>query len=137
MKKWILIGLAAVILIVAGVVVFGLSKIGPIIKSAVNNYGPGITKTDVKLGDVNISLFSAQAKLKDFYLGNPKGFQSTEAMKVGSILVDVDENSLTKDTIVIDRIEVLRPQITYERNARTDNFKAILNNVTKGAKKGG
>ena len=134
MKKWILIGLAVIAVVIVGAVVFGLSKIGPIIQSTVNTYGPDITKTDVKLGDVNVSLFSAEAKLKDFYLGNPKGFKSPEAMKVGSILVDVDESSLTKDTIVIDRIEVLRPQITYEKTARTDNFQAILNNVTKGAK---
>lgn len=135
MKKWIFIFFAVIILAVAGVVVFGLSKIGPIIQTAVNTYGPGITKTDVRLGDVNVSLFSAQAKLTDFYLGNPKGFQSPEAMKVGSIKVDVDENTLIKDTIVINKIEVLRPQITYERTAKTDNFQAILNNVTKGAKK--
>jgi uncharacterized protein involved in outer membrane biogenesis len=136
MKKWILIGLAVIVLAVTGAVVLGLSKIGPIVQSAVNTYGPGITKTDVKLGDVNVSLFSAQATLKDFYLGNPKGFQSPEAMKVGAIIVDVDESSLTKDTIVIDRIEVLRPQITYERTVKTDNFQAILKNVTKGAKSG-
>jgi len=134
MKKWILIGFAVIVVIIVGVVMFGLSKIGPIIKTTVNTYGPDITKTDVKLGDVNVSLFSAKAKLKDFYLGNPKGFKSPEAMKVGSILVDVDESSLTKDTIIIDRIEVLRPQITYEKTAKTDNFQAILNNVTKGAK---
>ena len=137
MKKLIFIGLGALLLIVVGVVVFGLSKIGPIVQSAVNTYGPGITKTDVRLVDVDVSLFSAQAKLKDFYLGNPKGFKSPEAMKVGSILVDVAENSLTKDTIVIDRIEVLSPQLTYERTLKSDNFQAILNNVTKGAGKSG
>jgi len=136
MKKWILIGLAVIVVVIAGGVMFGLSKIGPIIQSTVNTYGPDITKTDVKLGDVNVSLFSAEAKLKDFYLGNPKGFKSPEAMKVGSIVVDVDEKSLTQDTIVIDRIEVLRPKITYEKTAKTDNFQAILNNVTKGAKQG-
>ncbi len=136
MKKWILIGIAVIVVVIAGVVVFGLSKIGPIVQSAVNTYGPGITKTDVKLGGVNVSLFSAQARLKDFYLGNPKGFQSPDAMKVGSILVDVDESSLTRDTIVIDRIEVLRPKITYEKTGRTDNFETILNNVTKGARQG-
>ena len=94
MKKFIIIAL--VLLVVAvGVVVFGLSKLGPLVKTAVNTYGPQITKTDVRLGDVDVSLFSAQAKLKDFYLGNPQGFNSAEAIKVGSILVDVDENSLT------------------------------------------
>lgn len=137
MKKWIFIGVGALAVVIIGVVVFGLSKIGPIVQSAVNTYGPGITKTDVRLGDVNVSLFSAQAKLTNFYLGNPKGFKSPEAMKVGSILVDVAESSLTKETIIIERIEVLSPQLTYERTLKSDNFQAILNNVTKGGGKGG
>ncbi|MGD8836173.1 MAG: hypothetical protein PVJ84_17685 [Desulfobacteraceae bacterium] len=137
MKKIVFIALGAFVLIVAGVVVFGLSKIGPIVQSAVNTYGPGITKTDVSLGDVDVSLFSAQAKLENFHLGNPKGFKSPEAMKVGSILVDIAESSLTEETIVIDRIEVLNPQLTYERTLKSDNFQAILNNITRGAGKSG
>lgn len=134
MKKWILMGACAVVVIIVVIVVLGLSNLGPIIKSAVNTYGPKITKTEVRLGDVNISIFSAEADLKDFFLGNPKGFKSPEAMKVGSIHVNVDEKSLTGDTIVIDKVEVVGPEITYEKTGRTDNFKAILNNV-KGSSK--
>ena len=89
------------------VLVVGLSNLGPVIKSAVNTYGPEITKTDVRLGDVKVSLFSAEAQLKDFYLGNPKGFKSPQAMKVRSIKMDVNEKSITTDTIVVDRIEVV------------------------------
>jgi len=136
MKKWLLIGSLALVLIVVGVIVLGVSKIGPIIKSSVNTYGPGITKTDVRLGDVNIALLSGQAKLKDFYLGNPRGFKSPEAVKVGSILVDVDEGSLTAGTIIIDRIEVRNPQLTYEKTAGKDNFQTILNNITGATGKG-
>jgi uncharacterized protein involved in outer membrane biogenesis len=134
MKKWILIGACAVLVIIVLIVVLGLSNLGPIIKTAVNTYGPNITKTEVRVGDVDISIFSAEAKLKDFFLGNPKGFKSPEAMKVGSIYANVDEKSLTGDTIVIDKIEVIRPNITYEKVRGTDNFQAILNNV-KGSSK--
>lgn len=131
MKKLFLI-ISILILIIAGVLIFGLSKMGPLIKTAVNTYGPRITNTTVRLGDVDVSLFSAQAKIQKFYLGNPKGFRTSEAMTVGSILVDVNESSLTKETIIIDRIEVIAPQLTYEKTAKTDNFQAILNNVRKG-----
>ncbi len=134
MKKWILIGVCVVLVIIVVIVVLGLSNLGPIVKSAVNTYGPKITKTEVRLGDVDISIFSAEAKLKDFFLGNPGGFKSPEAMRVGSIYANVDEKSLTGDTIVIDKIEVLRPNITYEKVRGTDNFQAILNNV-KGSSK--
>ena len=71
------------------------TNLGPMIKTAVNKYGPEITQTDVRLGAVDISIFSAEAKLKDFLLGNPKGFASPHAMKVGAINLNVDEKSIT------------------------------------------
>lgn len=101
------------------------------IKHTVNTFGPEMLKTDVRLGDVSVSLFSAKTVLKDFHHGNTKGFKSPNAMNVGSIHVDVIEGSLTGDTIIIDRIEVLSPKITYEKIRGTDNFQTILNNVKK------
>ncbi|MBN1841533.1 MAG: hypothetical protein JW883_04515 [Deltaproteobacteria bacterium] len=128
MKKWILIGGGVVIFIIIFLVV-GISNLGPMIKSAVNTYGPRITKTEVRLADVSVSIFSGEANLKDFYLGNPKGFKSPKAISVGSIHVDVDEGSVTGETIIIDKIEVVRPEVTYEKLRGTDNFRTILNNV--------
>lgn len=130
MKNLLLI-IGVLTLIIVGVLLFGLSKIGPLIKTAVNKYGPEITKTQVQLGDVDVGLFSAQADIKDFYLGNPEGFTSPDAIKVKSILVDINEKTIAKKTVVIDRIEVVSPQLTYERIAKTDNFQAILNNIRK------
>jgi uncharacterized protein involved in outer membrane biogenesis len=74
------------------------------------------------LGDASVSLFSGEVKLKDFLLGNPPGFQSPQAMKVGSIYVNVDEKSLTGNPIVIDQIEVVAPEITYERSGQGGQF---------------
>jgi len=140
MKKWIYIGIGAIV-VVAAIIIFGLSNLGPIIKRAVNSYGPKITKTELHVDDVGVSIFSAEAKIKQFFLGNPAGFNTPSAMKVGSVLVKVDEKSLTSDTIVIDRIEVISPEITYEKRGEIDNFNTILKNITKtsssekGAKK--
>lgn len=134
MKKFLIIG-AVLVVIIAAVLFVGLSKLGPIIKHAVNTYGPEMTKTEVSVSDVGISIFAGQAKLKNFYLGNPKGFKSPQAMKVGSIYVDVNEKSLTSDTIIVETVEVVRPEITYEKKRGTDNFKTILNNVKSSASK--
>ena len=133
MKKGIFIGGGAIIIILIIVVFLVLSNIGPIIKNAVNTYGPEFTKSKVSLKDVSVSLLSAKAKLKDFYLGNPKGFKAPDAMKVGSILVDIDEKSITSDKIIIEKIEVIKPEISYERMGGTDNFQTILNNVQQAA----
>ena len=131
MKKWILIISGTLIVIIVIILCVGLSNLGPLIKNAVNTYGPPLTKTEVRLDDVSISLFSGEARLKNFYLGNPAGFNTPQAMQVGSIHVDLDEKSLTSDTIIIDKIEVVRPKITYEKKRRTDNFQTILNNMTQ------
>ena len=136
MKKWIFIGLGAIVVLLIVVVVVGLSKLGPLVKMAVNTYGPKITGTELRVDDVGISIFSAEAKLKKFFLGNPTGFKSPSAMKVGSVYVDVDESSITKDTIIINKVEVVGPEITYEKRGKTDNFKSILNNVQKNVPKG-
>jgi hypothetical protein len=136
MKKWIFIGLGAIVVLLIVVVVVGISKLGPIVKMAVNTYGPKITGTELRVDDVGISIFSAEAKLKKFFLGNPKGFKSASAMKVGSIYVDVDEGSITKDPIIINKVEVVGPEITYEKRGKSDNFKALLANVQKNVPKG-
>jgi hypothetical protein len=128
MKKLAVIGGVLVVVIVV-VLFLTLSNLGPIIKKAVNTYGPRITKTEIRLDEVDVSIFSGQAQLKDFSLGNPKGFSTAKAMDVGSIFVDVEEGSLTKDTIIIQKIDVVRPVITYEKTRGTDNFNAILANV--------
>jgi len=119
MKKWLYVEIGAIVVIIA-IIIFGLSNLGPIIKKAVNSYGPKITKTELHVDDVGVSIFSAEAKIKNFFLGNPSGFKTPSAMEVGSVLVDVDEKSLSNNTIVIDRIEVIRPEITYEKKGRTD-----------------
>jgi hypothetical protein len=136
MKKWIFIGLGAIVVVLVVVVIVGLSKLGPLVKMAVNKYGPKITGTELRVDDVGISIFSAEAKLKKFFLGNPTGFKSPSAMKVGSIFVNVDEGTITKDTIIIQKIEIAGPEITYEKRGKSDNFKSILNNVQKNVPKG-
>ena len=125
MKKWIYIGIGTIVVVIA-ILIFGLSNLGPIIKRAVNSYGPQITKTELHVADVGVSIFSGEAKIKRFFLGNPSGFKTPSAMKVGSVLVNVDEKSLTSNTIVIDRIEVISPEITYEKKGNIDNFNTIL-----------
>jgi hypothetical protein len=124
------VGIGAIVVVIA-IIIFGISNLGPIIKRAVNSYGPKITKTELHVADVSVSVFSAEAKIKQFFLGNPIGFKTPSAVKVGSVLVNVDEKSLSSDTIVVDRIEVISPEITYEKIGKNDNFNTILKNITQ------
>lgn len=48
--------------------------------------------------------------------------------------MDIDEGSITKNPIVINKIEIIAPEITYEKISGSDNFQAILKNVQTSAK---
>ena len=133
MKKLLIAGVVVIVAVVV-FVFLTLSNLGPLVKKTVNTIGPQITKTDIEVADVNISIFSGEAKIKGFVLGNPKGFKSHQAMKVASVYVDIDESSITENPIVINKIEILAPQITYEKISGTDNFQTLLKNVQGSAK---
>jgi hypothetical protein len=100
-----------------------------LVEMATNRFASRITKTEVKIDDAKVSLRSGEVTLKGLFLGNPDGFQAPHAMKVASIFANLDEKTLLEDTIVLDRVEVVGAEITYEKAAGTDNFKTILNNV--------
>jgi len=135
MKKWAIVGVAAIFVLgIALVVVLGFSNLGPLVEEAVNTQGPQITGTSVSLGDADVALFSGTVKLKGFVVGNPKGFAAERAVRVRAIHVDVDEGSLASDTIIIDSIKVLEPELTFERSAETDNLERIQRNARRGAK---
>ncbi len=133
MKK-LLISLLCGALFVVMVSLIAVFNLGTIVKIAINTYGPEITQTQMHLDSADVSVFEAQVRLENFVLGNPKGFSSPHAITVGSILIDVDESTLTKDTIIIDRIEVIGPEITYEIKGTTDNFRAMIDNMKKPEK---
>ncbi|MFH2061120.1 MAG: hypothetical protein ABIJ59_19825 [Pseudomonadota bacterium] len=133
MKKVLIAGGVLLVLVAAGLFLT-LSNLGPLVKKTINTVGPKVTKTDVHVADVNISILSGEAKIKEFLLGNPKGFKTAQAMKVGSIFVDIDESSITKNPIVINKIQIIAPEITYEKISGSDNFQKLLENVQASAK---
>ncbi len=136
MKKWLIAAgaLAAVLLLAA--VVF-IARLDSLITRAINLYGPEITGTEIRIDDVRVSILSGQATLKNFYLGNPKGFRSDHAMKVASITLNLELGSLMGQTIVVNRIEVVQPDIVYEKKGGTDNFKTIARHAEQKAKEAG
>jgi hypothetical protein len=140
MKKYILIGAGVIVAGLITAVVLVILNLGDLIKTAVEEFGPPITKTEVRLGSADISVLSGSGTLSDFLLGNPKGFKMPSAIECKTIRVKVNTDSLTKDKIIIDEIYVDSPVISYEKRGNTDNFQTIVNNIEKtvaGEKKAG
>jgi hypothetical protein len=99
------------------------------IKRAVETIGPKLTKVDIKLKSVNVSLLSGSGSIKDLVVGNPEGFKEPFAISVGSASLSLKPSSLLSDKIVIKSIKVEAPEITYETTLKTSNLGKILSNV--------
>jgi len=137
MKKMIvriLIGL--VVLLIAAVVIAGFSLDG-IVKRAVETVGPKLTKVDIKLDKVGLSLFSGSGRVDGLVVGNPEGFKSPHAISVGSASLSLSPGSLLSDKIVIKSIKVEAPEITYETGTGGSNLKKILANLNESSSGGG
>ncbi len=122
----ILAGLVVVLLIVLVVGVLNLDK-G--IKAVVETVGPELTKSSVTLRDVDLSLTSGEGSLKGLVVGNPAGFKTANAFSLGEISLAIDPESVTTDTIVIDSILIIAPEITYESLKGGTNLDQLQKNV--------
>ena len=124
---------AALLVLVAivGAVVFWLSgNIDGLIKNAIASYGSAMTQAKVSVDAVKIAPVDGKGTLSNLVIGNPAGFKTAHAIKVGRIDVDIDIASVTKDVIVIRRIAIIAPDVSYERGSSMTNFDAIQKNIS-------
>jgi hypothetical protein len=124
----IIICLTALLVIPFILYVLWLKPVSMITK-AINKHGPAITNTEISLGNAYLSLFSGRVELRNFTLSNPEGFKSRQAIKAESILLYTERNAFMGNPLIINKIEVVAPEITYEKAEGTDNFRTILNNI--------
>jgi uncharacterized protein involved in outer membrane biogenesis len=133
MKKIIRILLGVVVLLIV-VAVVAFLFIGTIVKSGVEKVGPIVTKVPVTLDSAKISVFGGSGELKEFVLGNPEGYKTPRAIKVGKISVALVPSSVMKDKKVIRQIRVEAPEITYETDFKGSNLGKVLENVQGSAR---
>ena len=125
--------LAVVVIAIVGVVVFIYSNLDSIVKDAVEDYGPKFTGVSVKLAKVELSPENGEGILTGLIVGNPPGYRTESAFKLGSISMKLDTSSLTSDTIIIKSIVIDKPEITYEFGDGGSNVDVIGKNVEKAA----
>jgi hypothetical protein len=133
MKKLIKI-LAVLIILFLLAIAASLYFLGSIVKAGVEKAGPKVTKTDVKLNNAKLSVFSGSGELKGFEVGNPEGY-SGSAIKVGSVALSVQPGSVMSDKVVIHSVQVLSPEISFEGNLTGNNLSKLLDNIKGSSEK--
>lgn len=130
MMKWLKrIAVVVVVLLVAILAVLHF-QLGAIVKTAVEQAGPQLAGVPMKLDHARVRLLTGDVRLEGFELGNPEGFKTERAISVGKIVVDLSVRSLLTDTIVIRKIQVSAPEITYELGLGKSNIGRILEQMS-------
>lgn len=134
LKKIMLIGgLALVALIVVAVLGLAIFLDG-IIKTAVNTAGPKVIHAPLTLESIHIGVLSGSAKVQGLVVGNPDGFKSPFAVKVGLAEVSVAVGSALSDKIVIHSVHAIAPEITFEGGFKGNNLAQLAANVNESVK---
>jgi uncharacterized protein involved in outer membrane biogenesis len=134
LKKIIGFSVLLIIIVVAGAFIYLSMNYSSIVKAGVEGYGPQFTQTSVSLDGVKASPFAGEVSLQEFEVGNPKGYKTTHAFKVGEVKVAVDLGTLTSNVIRIREIVIDSPDIIYELGGPAgSNLQTIQQNVAKAS----
>lgn len=136
MKKILAVIVGFIFLALLIAFVFGFVFLGSVVKAGVEKVGPLVTGVSVKLDGAAVSIFSGKGELKGLEVGNPQGFKTPTAIKVGTAAVAVVPKSVMADKVVIQSVRVEAPEITYETDLKGNNLSKILENVQSIAGKG-
>jgi uncharacterized protein involved in outer membrane biogenesis len=129
MKKWILRIILASGVVAVLAVFAAFYFLNDLVKGGVEAVGPQLTKGEMRLAKANLSPFSGKAQLTGLFVGNPQGWKTDSAIKVGDIQVALDVRSALSDVVVIDAIQIEGPEITYEGGLGGSNIGKILENI--------
>ena len=135
--KRIVIGLLAVVAVVAVGIVYLYSSLGTIIVNAVEKYGTEIVGAKVSLASADVSASDGTGSLKGLHVRNPQPFATDAAVRLGEVRVSIDIKSLGSNVIHVREVRIAQPQITYELSGSGSNIDAIQRNVDAYVKKMG
>lgn len=127
MKKLLIL----ITVLAAGIVMFFLlnNPLGRLMKLAIEEFGPKITQSEVRVSNVKISATDGQGVISGLLLGNPKGFKTEYALKAEKIEIAIDPASMAQYLVMINNVLVDGPHIIYEKGDHGTNFDAILRNI--------
>jgi hypothetical protein len=122
----IVVGLAVLAVIAVVALVLSLNSV---VKTGVVAFGPEVIKAPIQLDGVSISALSGGGEIKGLVIGNPEGFKTPNAVKLGVASLQVQPMSLLGDKIVVKSIKADAAEITFEGSLGSSNLGKIQENV--------
>lgn len=136
MRRIVLGAVALVVLALAAGAWWLHGNIDGIVKRAIDHYGTQMTGAPVTVGSVQLRTADGAGTVRELVIGNPPGFRSPHAVKVGLIEFAVDVSTLTDPVVRVKRIVIESPDVVYEKGEAMTNFEAIQRNIAKSLASG-
>ena len=135
MKKF---GIFLIVLAAIGAgVYFTAPSLESIVQTVVHKYGSQVTGTEVNLDGFKLSLLKGEVEINNLTVANPENYSQPNIMSVGRVAVKVNLKSVLSDTIVVENVEIEKPEITYELLSLTqNNLSQLLDNIKKNTASG-
>jgi hypothetical protein len=122
--------LAAVAIVVALALRYGVSRLDGAVAATVERYGSAVTGTDVHVAGVDLALTEGRADLSKITIDNPSGYETDYAVRVGHATVTLDVGSLAGDVPVIDELTLDGALINAEQREKASNLTDIQRHAT-------
>jgi hypothetical protein len=134
--KGVLGSVLVMLALIAGGAYWLFGNLDSIVQRAIARYGSQMTQAKVTVDAVNIRTADGLGVVRGLMVGNPAGFKSEHAVKVGVIEVAVDIRTLADPVVVVKRIVIESPDVVYEKSATGTNFEAIQHHIAQSLASG-
>ncbi len=125
MRRGLTVAMIGIVILFCVAIVTVYLSIGSVITATVENYGSAITQTKVTLRETEFSPTTGEAELLDLTVASPASYKAQPAFMTPRIKMQIDPQTVNSETIVIKRMEIEAPEITYEITKSGDNLRAI------------
>ncbi|MFW5856702.1 MAG: hypothetical protein ACOCX4_02400 [Planctomycetota bacterium] len=123
--KWLVLAVVVLLVALAVVLTVALSGAGAAAKEVVLRYGPEVTGTEVQLDAVDVSALTGSAAVRGLVIGNPEGYKSEHAFKLGEAAVDIDVGSIFGEVVVLESVLVDGAHVIWEGSLKGSNLTKI------------
>src|SRR5207245_11672651 len=102
-RKGLLGAFLLTLLLIAGGTYWLFGNLDSIVQRAISRYGSQMTNTTVKVKEVKIRTSDGLGVVRGLVVGNPDGFKTAHALKVGVIEVAVDIHTIADPVVIVKR----------------------------------
>jgi len=136
-RKYALAALLLLLALTAAGLIWLRGNLDRLVRDAIVRYGSEMTQATLRLDAVELSASDGRGVLNGLSIGNPAGFKTGHALQVRQIVLAVDLASVANEVVLIRQIELLAPDLIYEKAGGRTNFDALQANIAQQLGEGG